>query len=392
MKLQNVPLDQIVDNPWRDRAINPIDKEHVAELRTSIGEHGFFGGLKGRRRNGMVELGCGHARVEAARKAGFDTIPIYIDDIDDDAMLRLMTDENATQAGGNAGAVINEVGAVTRRLIEGLMEGVTDNCPPPPSIKNAFGDRHALITARGKLEHRRANPDASVPIGSDVIRAYLGQGKPENAARGERQIREAVAALKQSSQYDKIIDETLRKFPPPPDPKAKPAKTTEIIKAKESKPRRRMLDERTAGVFKNDHQFHAFREAVTTSAAQKAIPVSDQLGLAKQIMREEQTSSTKKQVSALKIKVQVQGRVEDYMKEQRKIDREEREAYLAEQIDVAIDDEVHNATRSLRSLISSLLKLEKLADKYPAHPKLGGFSARLDDLVDAIKQFSRKLK
>src|SRR5262252_4618856 len=153
-----------------------------------------------------------------------------------------------------------------------------------------------------------------------------------------------------------------------------------------------MLDERTAGVFKNDHQFHAFREAVTTSAAQKAIPVSDQLGLAKQIMREEQTSSTKKQVSALKIKVQVQGRVEDYMKEQRKIDREEREAYLAEQIDVAIDDEVHNATRSLRSLISSLLKLEKLADKYPAHPKLGGFSARLDDLVDAIKQFSRKLK
>jgi hypothetical protein len=37
-------------------------------------------------------------------------------------MLRLMTDENATQAGANPGAVLNEV-AVTRRLIDGLFEG-----------------------------------------------------------------------------------------------------------------------------------------------------------------------------------------------------------------------------------------------------------------------------
>jgi hypothetical protein len=51
----------------------------------------------------------------------------------------------------------------------------------------------------------------------------------------------------------------------------------------ESKPQTRILDERTASLFNNDHQFHAFREAVTTRAAQKVIPVDQQYALAKSI-------------------------------------------------------------------------------------------------------------
>lgn len=384
MKLHNIPLDQIVPNPWRDESIHPIDKEHVAELCDSIHDHGFFGGLKGRRRNGKIELGCGHARVEAARKAKMDTVPIYIDDIDDDAMLRLMTDENATQAGSSAGAVINEVGAVTRRLIEGLLEGTN----VPSSVIKAFENRHAIEVAQKRLRSDRAE---RMPIGHVVIRTYLGQGNPKNALRGERQIREALAALKQSSRYDKIIDETLRKLLPP-IADAKPAKDTAVLRTGEVKPRHRTLDERSASVFKNDHQFHAFREAVTTSAAQRAIPVSQQVVLAKEIMREKHDQFSGKQVSAPYIKGKVQERVQEYMKEQRKIDKEERDAYLAEQIDEQISAELHSANASLRSLGSSLLRLEKLAEKYPAHPKLGGFSARLDDLVDTIKQFSKKLK
>src|SRR6516165_9003963 len=125
MKLQNVPLDQIIRNPWRDEVLYPIDPDHVKELQESIGDHGFFGGVKGRRINGKVEIGCGHMRIEAARRAKLETVPVYIDDLDDDAMLRLMTDENATQAGSSPGAVLNEVAAVTRRLIEGLLQTST---------------------------------------------------------------------------------------------------------------------------------------------------------------------------------------------------------------------------------------------------------------------------
>jgi ParB-like chromosome segregation protein Spo0J len=392
MKLQNVSLDQIVDNPWRDRELNPIDDEHVAELMASLAEHGFFGGLKGRRVNGKVELGCGHARIEAARKAKMDSIPIYIDDIDDDTMLRLMTDENATQQGGtSAGAVLNEVSAVARRLVEGLLEGQGGTIVPA-CVAKAFENRHAVEIAQGKLKKRAADLNTELPIGHVTIRTYLGQGNPKNALRGERQIREALAALKQSGRYDEIADEILRKHSPPVTSDIKPAKETKVVKAKAVKPRSRTLDERTASVFENDHQFHAFREAVTTQAAQKAIPVNKQLPLAKEIMREKHSQFSKKQVGAPYIKSKVGERVADYMKAQRKIDKEERDAYLAEQIEEEISAELHTANASLRSLISSLMRLEKLADKYPGHPKLGGFGVRLDDLVNSIKQFNKKLK
>jgi len=45
-----------------------------------------------------------------------------------------MADENATQAGSNPGAVMNEVSAVVQRLIEGLLGGTI----VPPSIAKAF--------------------------------------------------------------------------------------------------------------------------------------------------------------------------------------------------------------------------------------------------------------
>jgi hypothetical protein len=381
MKLQNIPIEQIVWNPYRDKKLHPIDLDHVNELRRSIKDHGFFGGIKGRRRNGNVELGCGHARLEAARKEQYETLPIYIDDIDDDAMLRLMTDENATQGGSSPGAVMNEVAAVTRRLIEGLVS--SDNCPE--KIQRLFNGVKGIKQTRTKL---RTGSDVHRTLGVDVIRAYLGQGKPELSPRTERQIREAISALKQSIVYDTMVEQILLEHPEPVA-----AKTTTQAVAKPKKLKRvpqRTLNERTADVFDNEHQFHAFRETVQTSVAKKAIPVDEQLALAKEIMSSK--GADKKTVSASTIKAKVQERVHEFMKEQRKIDKAERDAYLADQIETEINEELGYAGRWLRSLVASLLKLEKLADKYPEHPKLGGFSAKLDELVDVIKQLSRKLK
>lgn len=391
MKMQNVPLNQIVWNPWRDKELFPIDDDHVADLRASIKDHGFFASLKGRRRNGKIELGCGHARFEAAKKSRLDTIPIFIDDIDDDAMLRLMTDENALQSGNSAGAALNEVAAVTRRLIEGLLSGGTI---VPPAVKTAFEDKGAMDRAVGKL---RNGTDPHLALGHNVIRAYLGEGDPDRAHRGERQIREAISALKQSARYDEIVDEAVRKYPPPTD--AKPSKSTAIAKTKQATPRRRLLDERTANVFTNDHQFHAFREAVTTRAAQQALPVEQQLTLAKSIMkppgkegRAWSGPTHKGQIGANYIKKMVQYKVEEGLKAQRDINKQERELYLQEQRDARIDSEIQSANSSLRSLISALARLNDLADEFPAHPKLGGFSARLDTLAGVIQQFSKKLK
>jgi hypothetical protein len=247
--------------------------------------------------------------------------------------------------------------------------------------------------ARSKL---RNGTDAHLALGHNVIRTYLGQGNPDRAHRGERQIREAISALKQSGRYDDIIEAAMLKYAPPVND-AGPAKDTAVTKAKPAKPKRRLLDERCANLFDNEHQFHAFREAVTTPAAQKVIPVAKQYALAKEIMSAKDTPHgdskfRKKVIGAPYIKKMVQVEVQDGMKAQREIDKEERERYLAEQREERIDAELYTAKASLRSLISAISKLIDLAEQFPGHPKFGGFSAKLDDLVRVIEQFSRKLK
>jgi hypothetical protein len=377
MKLQYVPLDQIVWNPWRDKKLFPLDADHVAGLRASIKEHGFFSSVKGRRRQGKVELGCGHARFEAAKKAGEETMPVFIDDIDDDQMLALMTDENALQYGSNAGAIMNEVAAATRRVVEGLSD--PDNCPD--QIRRAFGNKHAMDQARGRL---RGN-SPHLALGIESIHAYLGE------RRGERAIREAMAALKQSGVYAEIVAEELSKHPEAVADKPA-AKTAAIAKTERSAPTPRLLDERTASVFENDYQFHTFRQAVTTPAGRKMIPVKEQLSLAKAIMGSKPEGGPRKHITAGQIQRRVQHEIQTAIKQQRDIDKEERERYLAEQRDAAIDAQLLHANGALRGMISAIARLIDLAEKYPDHPKLGGFSAKLDTLVAAIQQFSKKLK
>jgi ParB/RepB/Spo0J family partition protein len=379
MKLHNVPLDQIVWNPWRDKKLFPIDADHVAGLRASIKEHGFFSSVKGRRRGGKVELGCGHARFEAAKRAGEETMPIFIDDIDDDQMLALMTDENALQYGSNAGAIMNEVAAATRRIIEGVLES-SDNCPK--IIARLFDGARGLENARGTLR-KGNNPQRA--LGPDVIHAYLGDH------RGERAIREAIAALKQSGVYAEIVDEELSKHPEPVADKPA-AKTTAVARAERPAPIPRLLDERTASVFENDYQFHTFRQAVTTPAGRKMIPVKEQLPLAKEIMESKPEGGQRKRITAGQIQRRVQHEIQTALKQQRDIDKEERERYLAEQRDAAIKDQLLHANGALRAMLSAIARLIDLAEKNPNHPELGGFSAKLDTLVAAIQQFSKKLK
>jgi len=387
MKLQNIPLAEIIDNPWRDKDLYPLDDDHVQELRESIKDHDFFQSLKGRRVNGKVEIACGHARVAAARKARLDTVPIYIADLDDDAMLKLMVEENATQGGNSPGAVLNEVAAVMRRLVSELLDHTKGSIGMV--LSQAFANKNGIETAQGRLQKRAADPTSrSAPFGEESIRRYLGNGDPEKSHRGLNQIRETITALKQDGRWDDIINAEVLKHPLPVAD-AEPTKDTAVVVRKPAEPRKPVLDARIANTFKTETQFHAFREAVTTSAARAAIPVSQQGALAKQIMGTKLDKP--KQVTAGYIRSKVGERVNDYLKEQRKIDKAERDAYLAEQIEIEIDNELHDAARWLRSLIASMLKLEKLVTKYPNHPKIGGFSARLDELVDSIKQFSRKI-
>ena len=238
----------------------------------------------------------------------------------------------------------------------------------------------------------------TVEFGWPSIMRYLGNGKEEDARRSKRQIIDAISTLKQARRYDEIVDNELRRHPQPVANKSS-AKDTAVEKTNPVKSRKRSLDERTANVFPNDHQFDAFREAITTKAAQQVIPVEEQLSLAKSIMKppvvgEEgvRGAATRKQIGAPYIKKMVQSAVQEGMKKQRDLNQQEKEAYLREQAEERISSELHDANRQLRGLLSALGRLQDLAKEFPAHPRIGGFAARLDTLVAAIQQFSKRIK
>jgi hypothetical protein len=258
--------------------------------------------------------------------------------------------------------------------------------PTLPIISRLFEGQHGLEQARDRI--RKGN--AHIAIGHNVIRTYLGQGNADRSHRGDRQIRDAMAALQQSGRYADMVDAVLRSHSVAGKPTSK---GTQVEAAKPKRPRERILDERTASIFPNEHQFNAFRESVTTPAARKVIDIDQQLALAKSIMDPKaRTDFKSKQIGAPYIKLMVQAAVRDGMAKQREIDKAEREAFLREQTEERINAELHVAQASLRSLVSALMKLEKLAEEFPMHPKLGGFSAKLDTLAQAIKQFSTALK
>jgi hypothetical protein len=79
--------------------------------------------------------------------------------------------------------------------VEGLLETGTI---VPVSITKAFESKSAIDKARSKL---RNGVDTHLTLGHNVIRAYLGQDNAERSHRGERQIRDAIAALKQSGGF-----------------------------------------------------------------------------------------------------------------------------------------------------------------------------------------------
>jgi len=377
METVTVSLDKIKPNPWRDLDLFPVDKNHVAELKASINRHGFFGGIKARKRDGFYEAGCGTHRIEAARKAGLDSIDILVGDIDDDQMINLMATENGTQSGGNAGAAMNDVAAVMRRLVQILLNGeVQTIVQAHPQL---FEHRNAVLSARGKLLARVNNPSKGEGIGRPLVLRYLGQGDPKHSPRSVQEVKNAMETLKMSGRYDRIIDDALAAMPRS-EQNANGAK------------RPRQIDDRCAAVFKNDHQFRAFRHQVTAKVASRFIAVDDQLRLAKEIMvGMENGGSDKEQVGAAYIKAAVGKVVHKAIMARKKIDAAECQRLYQEQRELEIKAEVKTAMASCRSLAGSILKLSKLAKEFPGSPAFGDIKGELGMLLTAVVQFRARL-
>ena len=95
--LTDLPVDDLysfTDHPFRQ-----YTEEKMDEMVESVREHGVITPIlvRPRKDGDGYEIISGHNRVEACRRAGIETIPATIRDLDDDTAIILMVDSNLKQ-------------------------------------------------------------------------------------------------------------------------------------------------------------------------------------------------------------------------------------------------------------------------------------------------------
>ena len=91
--VSEIPIDQIVPNPWQPRA--EFDQEALEELASSIRMLGIIQPLTLRQTGpASYQIISGERRYRAARAAGLTSVPAYIRQADDAAMLEMAIVEN----------------------------------------------------------------------------------------------------------------------------------------------------------------------------------------------------------------------------------------------------------------------------------------------------------
>ena len=92
-KVQNIPLSELY--PFKDHPFHVRDDEEMDKMVDSIKEYGVMTPAIARPRpEGGYELISGHRRHHGAQRAGMETIPCIVRDMDDDTAIILMVDSN----------------------------------------------------------------------------------------------------------------------------------------------------------------------------------------------------------------------------------------------------------------------------------------------------------
>src|ERR1039458_6702137 len=120
MKLK---FKDILPNPNRDLASNPLDPVKTDELVASINATGFWDNVVIRmNKAGKPEMAYGHHRLAAAIKAGLTEADFIVKDFDDELMIKVMDNENREAYGTSPLSLIESVRAVVKGLAEGRVK------------------------------------------------------------------------------------------------------------------------------------------------------------------------------------------------------------------------------------------------------------------------------
>ena len=92
-KIQILPLSEL--HPFEGHPFQVRDDEEMDKMVDSVKEYGVMTPAIVRpRRDGGYEIVAGHRRCHASRRAGVDTMPCIVRDMDDDTAMILMVDSN----------------------------------------------------------------------------------------------------------------------------------------------------------------------------------------------------------------------------------------------------------------------------------------------------------
>ena len=98
--VQEVPLDQVVRSRFQPR--KPREDEGMEGLVESVRVHGILQPLVVRRQDQKLELIAGERRLQAARQAGLERVPVIVREATDREMLELALVENLQREDINA--------------------------------------------------------------------------------------------------------------------------------------------------------------------------------------------------------------------------------------------------------------------------------------------------
>lgn len=208
-KILEVPLEEVVSNPWQPRT--HFDRDKLEELAESIKQHGILQPLVVSKENKGYQLIAGERRYKAAEMLGLKTVPIIVKDVSDRDKLELSIIENIQRRDLNP----IETAKAYKRLMEefGLdYKEVAQQVGKSPSTVNNFLRILKLPVVikealeQGKISNHHAKRILSYPTKDEQIKIFKKIIK-ENIKSQEfdEMVKKDVAKAKSKEPRDPVL-------------------------------------------------------------------------------------------------------------------------------------------------------------------------------------------
>lgn len=400
-----VRLRDLKPNPVRDFNVDPLDEEIIERLRASIREHGFWGGVVGRQRNGHIEIGAGHHRIEAALKEGVEEGEVHvIPDIDDRTMTRLYAEENATQRGAaHSTARAGSVAAALRQVAYQAFQGVENSTPSQSQIQSVpqgVGWRQVYeyldgvpgitkATVQGDLASLKKSGEYTRIIGEvrDQIIVERQQAEAEAAAA-----QQALAAAQTREQEEAAAREARDR-----EEAAKRAREAEERAAKAAEKaddQEQVFDFKGAAThLKTASHLESFRDVVTSEAVMPYLPMDQQAVVAERLVQ--LAKETGQELTGLFIRSNIIETVMQIREAGRKLDAAAKEHLQRTDWQQQVWDLEHHYLGALRGVEyygSRLLRLLGQAPEGATRPLRETHDETREKAVSIIEQLKEGLK